>query len=122
MSIDTERFQAMLLAERERVQRAIASLREDHPGRMDEEGEEIAPTHDSHLAQTATVTLDREIDYTLGENSTRLLTAIDGALERIESGTYGTCAGCGGAIAEGRLDAEPWASLCIDCQRRAERG
>ena len=37
------------------------------------------------------------------------------ALERIEEGTYGECAKCGKEIAEGRLQARPEASLCIDC-------
>ncbi|HKT45109.1 MAG TPA: TraR/DksA C4-type zinc finger protein [Gaiellaceae bacterium] len=122
MSIDTERFHNLLLEERQRVERAIASLREDHPGRMDEEVEEISATQDNHLAETATVTLDREIDYTLEENSTRMLAAIDASLKRIESGTYGTCTNCDRAIPEPRLEAYPWASLCIDCKREAERG
>jgi RNA polymerase-binding protein DksA len=122
MSIDTDRFQTLLLEERERVERAIANLREDHPGRMDEEVEEISATQDNHLAETATVTLDREIDYTLEENSTRMLEAIDAALGRIESGTFGKCTNCGREIPEPRIEAYPWASLCIDCKREAERG
>lgn len=121
MSIDTDRFRTLLEEERERVESAIANLREDHPGRMDEEVEEISAAQDNHLAETATVTLDREIDYTLEENSTRMLAAIDAALERLEAGMYGTCASCGRAIAEERLEAYPWASLCIDCKHEAER-
>lgn len=121
MSIDTDRLRTLLEEERGRVESAIANLREDHPGRMDEEVEEISATQDNHLAETATVTLDREIDYTLEENSTRMLAAIDGALQRLESEVYGTCASCGRPIAEERLEAYPWASLCIDCKREAER-
>ena len=121
MSVDTERFQTLLLEERSRVERALANLREDHPGRLDEEVEEITATADNHLAETATATLDREIDYTLEENSTRMLAAIDASLRRIEDGTYGTCANCGKEIPEGRLEAYPWASECIDCKRETER-
>jgi RNA polymerase-binding protein DksA len=122
MSIDTERFQTLLREERERVERAIANLRDDHPGRLNQEVEEIPATPDNHLAETATVTLDREIDYTLEENSTRMLAAIDASLKRIDDGTYGMCTSCGREIAEQRLEAYPWASLCIDCKREAERG
>ena len=122
MSIDTDRFRNLLEEERERVENAIANLREDHPGRIDEEVEEISATHDNHLAETATATLDREIDYTLEENSARMLSAIDASLKRIDDGTYGTCTSCGRPIAEGRLEAYPWASQCIDCKREAERG
>ncbi|HZQ89701.1 MAG TPA: TraR/DksA C4-type zinc finger protein [Gaiellaceae bacterium] len=121
MSIDTDRFRTLLLDERERIERAIANLREDHPGRLDDEVEEISATQDNHLAETATVTLDREIDYTLEENSTRMLAAIDASLQRLDDGTYGTCSACNREIAEQRLEAYPWASLCIDCKREAER-
>lgn len=122
MSIDTQSFRTALLEERERVEQAIANLREDHPGRIDDEVEELAQLADNHPADTATATLDREIDYTLEENSARMLVEIDAALKRIDDGTYGTCAGCGQEIAAGRLEAYPWASLCIDCKRQAERG
>jgi len=50
-----------------------------------------------------------------------VLAQIDTALERIQDGSFGTCAKCGKPIAEERLEARPWASLCIDCQREAER-
>jgi len=43
-------------------------------------------------------------------------------LERIEAGTYGICASCGQQIPPARLEANPWASLCIDCKREAEGG
>jgi DnaK suppressor protein len=122
MSIDTDRFRTVLLEERERVQKAIANLRDDHPGSLDEEVEEIAATSDNHLAETASATLDREIDYTLEENSGHVLAALDAALKRIDDGTYGTCTNCGAQIPAERLEAYPWASLCIDCKRQAERG
>ena len=37
------------------------------------------------------------------------------ALQRIENGTYGTCAKCGKDIARARLEARPIATRCIDC-------
>jgi DnaK suppressor protein len=119
-SLDTQRFRDTLLEERRRVEHALATLRDEHPGSLDEEVEEIAATNDNHLAETATATLGREIDYTLGENSEEVLAQIDAALQRIEDGTYGTCTNCGKEIPLGRLEAYPWASLCIDCRRRAE--
>jgi DnaK suppressor protein len=121
-AIDTERFRDALLEERRRVEHALATLRDEHRGSLDEEVEEIAATNDSHLAETATATLGREIDYTLGENSGHVLAAIDAALKRIDDGTYGTCITCGDQIRYERLEASPWASLCIDCKRRAETG
>jgi RNA polymerase-binding protein DksA len=121
-TIDTHHFRTMLLEERERVQKAIANLRDDHPGSLDEEVEEIAATSDNHLGETASATLGREIDYTLGENSEHLLSEIEAALGRVESGTYGICVKCSQTIPPERLEANPWASLCIDDARLAERG
>ena len=121
-TIDTERFRTALLDERRRVEHALATLRDEHRGSLDEEVEEIAATSDNHLAETATATLGREIDYTLGENSGQVLVAIDAALKRIEEGTYGTCVSCGERIRHERLEATPWAALCIDCKRKAEGG
>ena len=121
MSIDTERFRTVLLEERERVASAIASLHADHPGSIDDEVEEISSVSDNHVAETATATLDREIDYTLEENSAHVLDEIDAALARIDAGTYGICTNCGEEIPPARLEAYPWASLCIDCRRKTER-
>jgi RNA polymerase-binding protein DksA len=121
-SIDTEGFRDALLDERRRVEHALATLRDEHPGSLDEEVEEIAATSDNHLAETATATLGREIDYTLGDNAEQILTEIDAALRRIEDGTYGTCVNCGQEIPRERLEAYPWASLCIGCKRRSEGG
>jgi RNA polymerase-binding protein DksA len=119
-TIDIDRFREALLDERRRVTAAIENLHEEHPGSMsDETGEDAV--YDNHLADTATDTYDRELDYTLEENSEHVLADINAALERIEEGTYGICMNCRKAIAEERLDARPWATLCIDCQRERER-
>jgi DnaK suppressor protein len=122
MTIDMARFRTELLEERERVQAAIANLRESHPGSLDDEVDEISDGSDTHVGDSATATLGREIDYTLGENSEQVLSEINAALQRIEDGTYGTCGVCGKEIAPERLEVHPWASLCIDDARKAERG
>ena len=118
-TVDAERFRTILEEERRRVVAAISYLHEENPGSIIDETEEIGGT-DNHLAETATVTLDREIDYTLEENSEHVLAEIDAALRRIEDGTYGQCTNCGRQIPEERLEARPYATLCIDCQRQRE--
>lgn len=116
--MNTDRYRSRLLEERERVSTSIQHLHEE--GSLEEETEE--ETYDNHLADSATATLNREIDYSLEENSGHVLTAINEALERIESGTFGTCGRCGKPIAEDRLKAIPYANRCIDCKRLEERG
>jgi RNA polymerase-binding protein DksA len=120
MSIDVDHFRMLLLDERQRVRAAIEYLHEEHPGTLDEEVEEVSAGADNHLAETATATLDREIDYSLQENSTEVLAAIDSALRRIEDGTYGKCHRCGCEIPVERLEARPWSALCIEDQRKEE--
>jgi DnaK suppressor protein len=118
--LQTNRFRETLLAERQRVLDAIENLHDGHQGSAGDDAGEMSL--DNHLAENASDTLEREIDYTLEENSGHVLAEIDAALARIATGTYGTCETCGGAIAEARLEALPYALQCIDCKRRAERG
>ena len=116
MTINTEQFRVVLLEERTRVQAALENLREETAGTLyDDAGEESA--YDNHLADTATETYDRELDYTLEENSGHVLQEIEAALKRIDDGSYGLCAGCGKPIELERLEYLPWATQCADDAR-----
>ncbi len=46
---------------------------------------------------------------------------IDGALERIVAGRYGTCSSCSSDIPPRRLEALPFATLCVSCQSVADK-
>ena len=121
-AVDTEHFRELLLERRRAVVEAIEYLHKENPRSLEEEtGELVSGSADQHMADTATETVDREIDYTLEETDGRLLAAIDEALIRIDAGTYGICVNCGAQIAPERLEAMPWATLCIDCKRKEER-
>ena len=56
------------------------------------------------------------------QQAAALLRNVELALQRIDDGSYGACLECGEAIAEARLQAQPWAGLCIDCQSAREAG
>ena len=62
-----------------------------------------------------------EISSQLAEVESRELARIEIALERIREGHYGICEGCGCTIPIARLNALPYATLCIKCQRESER-
>lgn len=105
-------FRSQLLAlDQEQSERLAISLEEE----ADEE------TYDQHIADVGTVTLDREMELSLQGNTQRLLEQVDRALEKIEEGTYGLCDRCGQPIEAGRLQAVPYATLCIRHQRELER-
>ena len=51
---------------------------------------------------------------------TDLLTQMDGALLKLENGSYGICEDCSKEIDEARLLVEPYATCCVGCQQRRE--
>jgi DnaK suppressor protein len=62
-----------------------------------------------------------EISSQLAEVESRELAHIENALERMKAGSYGTCEVCSCKIPLARLNALPYATMCIDCQRELER-
>lgn len=62
-----------------------------------------------------------ELNSQLAEVESRELANIENALEKMRSGSYGVCEGCGCKIPMARLSALPYATLCIDCQRESEK-
>ena len=56
------------------------------------------------------------------EQAQVMLRQIGLALQRIDDGVYGICLHCEEPIARARLEAQPHAGLCVDCQSAAEQG
>jgi RNA polymerase-binding transcription factor len=73
-------------------------------------------------AAAATQVFEQQRDLALRERNEQHLAQVEAALARLDAGTYGACASCGRPIAPERLEAIPWAALCIDCHRTAGRG
>jgi len=72
------------------------------------------------VGDQALMDLDRELGISLMEMRNRRRQAIDAALTRLTQATYGICAECGVEISERRLDAVPFAKLCVECQSKEE--
>ena len=119
MSIDLDRFRLELESEQARLTHALAVVH--HGSSLTEETGDLAIGSADHLADSATDTLMRELDDGLEENAEHILEEIAGALRRIDDGTYGVCVACGKPIGEERLEAVPYATLCIDDKRALER-
>jgi len=62
-----------------------------------------------------------EVFSQLVEIESNELAQIERALERIAQGAGGRCEFCGGKIPEARLNALPYTTSCINCQRAIER-
>ena len=111
MTTPSSDARATLLAERARL---LAGLAEGI----------VAPdpmTYGSQAAAASQV-FEQQRDLALRERNEQHLAQVEAALARLDAGTYGACASCGRPIAPERLEAIPWAALCIDCQRTAGRG
>jgi DnaK suppressor protein len=116
---DNKALEARLLEERERVAAEISELDAELSKSLEDTSGESP--YDQHMAETAGVTLDREIDLSLEENARARLAQIDRALRKFEDGSYGQCDKCGKVIGEARLEIAPYSTLCVDCKRLDER-
>lgn len=110
-------FQQQLTAMRTALLAQIAEQRGGVVGRAEVAADHFGNPEDSH-AQTATA---RELEFALGERELAELSAIDAALTRLQTGTYGACTDCGVQIAPARLHATPEAPRCIGCQEKQEQ-
>ncbi len=82
--------------------------------------EEIRLEKTEDEGDLATMSHNKELLYNLHETDFRRLKAIEDAIQRMDREEYGECEGCGDDINEKRLEAVPWATMCIDCQEQAE--
>ena len=73
------------------------------------------------MVDAALDSVQDEISSQLAEVESRELTRIEYALERMRTGQFGICEGCNTGIPMARLNALPYATLCIKCQRESER-
>jgi RNA polymerase-binding transcription factor len=117
MSVDLDARRGELLALRERVLGAAHDIVEGDV----EDGELSNAAGDQHLSDHASEMVDREVDVSLEENAEQIVYEIDRAVARIDEGTYGRCERCGQEIPEERLEAVPYATLCVTCKQLEER-
>ena len=75
----------------------------------------------NHFADDASDVEQQETAMSLRNNVQHLLTLVDHALARVNAGSYGLCERCGKPIPPARLDARPYATLCIEDQAREEQ-
>ncbi len=113
-----DRFKKRLEAERESLETQIADYeREIEEARMTEASSDRSP--DPGNAEASSVKLEYAKELSIEQNTVDLLGKVRHALARIESGGYGVCESCGKAIPVERLEALPYATLCVDCAAKA---
>jgi DnaK suppressor protein len=105
--MDTDQIRDKLNAKRqellERVDRTSKHLyQRDEP---------VSP----NFAEQSVEMENQELIYTLDREGKEEIRKIGKALERLDHGDYGLCVNCGEDISEQRLEALPYADVCIDC-------
>ncbi|HKL86049.1 MAG TPA: TraR/DksA family transcriptional regulator [Treponemataceae bacterium] len=73
------------------------------------------------FADIASDDVDRKMLETIGSKDMKRMRLIDSAITRIEQGKYGVCMKCSKKIPRERLQAIPYALMCIECQSADER-
>jgi len=73
------------------------------------------------LADIASDDIDRKMIEAIGTQELKRLKLIDSAITRIKQGKYGLCIKCSKRIPVDRLEAIPYALMCIECKTEDER-
>jgi DnaK suppressor protein len=74
-----------------------------------------------HMADIGSDNYEQEFTLSLMQTEEDTLDTIESALERIEDGVFGQCDECTGVISKARLNAIPYAALCIKCAQKMEQ-
>lgn len=101
-----------LMSLREQMASQIRALSSTSLSANKQPGEEMADVGSDDFV--------RETELAVMNGEAERLNKIDAALERLRQGRYGTCTDCAKEISDARLQAKPYASLCIDCKGAQE--
>ncbi len=110
---------------RNKMEKALLKQKEQIFYNLAKEDEEfnalIKDKEPKDLVDIAADDIGRSTLEALESQEVKRLNLIDHALSRIQSGHYGTCVSCGAKIPRERLEAIPYAVLCIGCKSSEER-
>ena len=107
-----ERMRVALVEQRVQVRREIQEQG------ADPDSDDVSFVDDAGFSDRSHSTQERSRLISVVETLRSNLKDVERALERIDAGMYGVCERCGRPIDPDRLDARPWALLCIDCQQK----
>jgi DnaK suppressor protein len=116
---DLQAYRRRLEAELDELRGQQADLEESTGASLADATGEVG--FDEEFADTGSFTFARERDLSLVGNAKDLIDKVEHALARIDGGGFGRCEACGAAIEAERLDALPYATLCLADARRRMR-
>ena len=101
----------------------LLSLREEYEhkiGAIDADVHHKNEPVEKDFAEQATQRENDDVLNALSEDAKSIVAQINSALHRIDTGEYGICMQCGIEISPERLNAVPYATLCIECAEKAD--
>ena len=116
---DVKPFKEMLLVMRARLRGDVSTLA-DAALSSSGKGRGGSSAVPSHMADMGSDTFEQDNTILLMNNEGEALVKIEGALERIEEGVYGSCIECSGKIPKTRLKAIPYTPYCVKCASELE--
>ena len=116
---DVKPFKEMLLVMRARLRGDVSTLA-DAALSSSGKGSSGSSAVPSHMADMGSDTFEQDNTILLMNNEGEALVKIEGALERIEEGVYGSCIECSGKIPKTRLKAIPYTPYCVKCASELE--
>lgn len=115
--MDANTLRATLLMLRERMTDQQRQIRRDV---LESDSGRFTARAPINLAEQASDEQEMDILASRLTASSQTLADIDDALDRLEAGEFNVCDECGKEIGERRLAIQPWATLCVKCQRKME--
>jgi RNA polymerase-binding protein DksA len=115
---EIEKFHELLVAKRNEILGNVTTMEDET---FKKERSELS-SMPFHMADAGSDNFEQEFALDLMDSEKKMLAEIDGALRRIEEGTYGVCEGRGEPIPKARLNAIPWARYCVQCAELKEKG
>ncbi len=114
-----EYFKEKLLEQKDRIMNDLDHLKGASLNNSRESSGDLSG-YSFHLADQGTDNFDREFAIELATNEQGILYEIDEALVRIVDGSFGKCEECPKDVGINRLEALPFARLCIECKSKEE--
>ncbi len=118
---DMKTYKERLLALRSRLRGDVDQMADAALKKTRSEANGDLSSMPIHMADIGSDNFEQEFTLSLMETEEGTLELIETSLERIEDGTYGQCEECGVKIPKTRLNAIPYALLCVKCASRAEQ-
>lgn len=121
--MDTEKinhFKNILLQQKSRHDHILNNMKKNDRGENENYASGELSNYDNHPAELGAELFEVEHNMALEVSEEFHIREIESALKKMDEGNYGICEFCGKDIGEERLEALPYAKLCIECENEKD--